>query len=259
MNTLRQRCLAREPLVGSFAAIPHPVAVEVMAASAPDFLCLDWEHAQFSRGELENLVRAADIHRVPALVRVPGHAAESIAAALDSGAAGILVPRVSTAAQAEAAVQAARFPPVGSRGVGPGRAAGYGYRIGEHLGRAAAETLVAVQVETAEGLANARAVAETEGVDLVFVGPGDLAVSLGALGPEGAGRMAEAIGSILRAAREAGKAAGIFCAAPEDAGRWAAAGASFFILGSDTMFLGAAAGQATDAARGLAAAQIVQA
>ena len=76
---------------------------------------------------------------VPAMVRVPGHAPEAIAAALDSGAHGVLVPRVSTAAQARAAVKAARYPPQGERGVGPGRAAGYGYRILEYLAEANAE------------------------------------------------------------------------------------------------------------------------
>ena len=164
-------------MVGTFAAIPHPVAVEVVAQSGPDFLCTDWEHAQIGRDTIENLVRAADIHKVPAMVRVPGHAPEAIAAALDSGAAGVLVPRVSTAEQARAVVKASRYPPQGERGVGPGRAASYGYRIFDYLGRANAEILVAVQVETAEGFANAAEIAATDGVDLVFVGPGDLSVS----------------------------------------------------------------------------------
>ncbi|HEV7254050.1 MAG TPA: aldolase/citrate lyase family protein [Mesorhizobium sp.] len=251
MDDFRQNCLARKPLVGTFAAIPHPVAVEVTAAAGADFLCIDWEHAQFSRDGVENLVRAADLHRVPALVRVPGHAPESIAAALDSGARGVLVPRVSTPAQAQSAVEAARFPPIGSRGVGPGRAAGYGYRIPDYLARANAEVVLALQVETAEGLANAEAIAATEGADVIFVGPGDLSVSLGATGPAGADRLAAAIEAILAAALQNGKAAGIFCATPADAGRWAAVGASFFILASDTMVLGAGFRREFEAARDL--------
>ncbi|TIU32071.1 MAG: 4-hydroxy-2-oxovalerate aldolase, partial [Mesorhizobium sp.] len=148
MNEFRRKCVSRENLVGSFAAIPHAVAIEVMAQSGLDFLCIDWEHAQISRDLVEGMVRAADVHRVPTMVRVPGHGSEAIAAALDSGAQGVLVPRVSSAGQAMMAVQASRYPPAGERGVGPGRAAGYGYRIPEYLAAANDRTVVAVQVET---------------------------------------------------------------------------------------------------------------
>lgn len=251
MDGFRQDCIGRKHLVGSFCAIPHPVAVEVMALSGLDFLCIDWEHAQMSRESIEALVRAADVHRVPAMVRVPGHQPEAIAAALDAGAQGILVPRVSTAAQARTAVRAAAYPPKGERGIGPGRAAGYGYRIPDYLAVANARTVVAVQVETAEGLANIAEIVAVEGVDVVFVGPGDLSVSIGAIGPEGAAALSQAIRAIIAAAVARGRTAGIFCARVEDAGQWAEIGASFFILASDTMFLGAGAssGRATAHAR----------
>ncbi|TPJ63661.1 MULTISPECIES: HpcH/HpaI aldolase/citrate lyase family protein [unclassified Mesorhizobium] len=241
MSGFRHKCICRESLVGSFAAIPHPVAVEVMAQSGLDFLCIDWEHAQISRDMIEAMVRAADIHRVPAIVRVPGHAPEAIAAALDSGAQGVLVPRVSTAAQAQAAVKASRYPPTGERGVGPGRAAGYGYRISEYLAQANDSIVVAVQVETSEGLANIEAIAAVEGVDVIFVGPGDLSVSIDAIGPKGADKLAQAIRRIIDATIAHGRTSGIFCARPQDVAQWATLGASFFILASDTMFLGAGA------------------
>ena len=106
MNNFRSRAVSKSTLVGTFAEIPHPVAIEVTAQAKPDFICIDWEHGQIARDQIENLVRASDIHRVPAMVRVPGHAPEEIAAALDSGAQGILAPRVSTAAQAAAIVKA---------------------------------------------------------------------------------------------------------------------------------------------------------
>ena len=163
MSEFRQKCIGKTSLVGSFAAIPHPVAVEVMALAGLDFLCIDWEHAQIARDTIEAMVRASDVHRVPAMVRVPGHAPEAIQAALDSGAQGVLVPRVSTAAQAAMAVKFSRYPPLGERGVGPGRAAGYGYRIPEYLAAANDRIVVAVQVETSEGLANIEAIAAVDG------------------------------------------------------------------------------------------------
>jgi len=172
------------------------------------------------------------------MVRVPGHASESIAGVLDAGAAGVLVPRVSTAAQAKAAVMATRYPPVGERGVGPGRAAGYGYRIPDYLKRANESLVLAIQIETAEGLANVEEIVAVEGVDVVFIGPGDLSVSLDAMGPTGAGKLDAAILTIAKSARAAGKAVGIFRPSPEDIGKWSEAGISFYLLASDTMFLG---------------------
>jgi 4-hydroxy-2-oxoheptanedioate aldolase len=252
MKDFRRNAVAKAQLVGTFAEIPHPVAIEVMAQAKPDFICIDWEHGQIARDQIENLVRASDLHNVPAMVRVPGHAPEEIAAALDSGALGILVPRVSTAAQAAAVVKASRYPPLGERGVGPGRATGYGYRIFDYLVEANASTVVAVQVETAEGLANADKIAATEGVDVVFVGPGDLSVSLDVYRPDGAAKLAKAIEKIIQATLKHGKASGIFCGRPEDVGRWAEKGASFFILASDTMFLGAAAAAGLAEARSAA-------
>jgi len=239
MQNFRGRCTGGGIAIGTFAAIPHPVAIEVVAASGVDFICIDWEHAQISRERIEDLVRAADIHGVPAMVRVPGHAPESIAAALDAGAAGVLVPRVSTAEQARAAVQATRYPPAGARGVGPGRAAAYGYRIPDYLAAANENLLLAIQVETAEGLANIDAIAAIDGVDVIFIGPGDLSVSIDAMGPAGAKKLNAAIETIAKAAIRAGRTSGIFRPSADDIGTWTQSGIRFFILASDTMFLGA--------------------
>lgn len=244
MMNLRQASAKGGMLVGTFCAIPHPVAIEVTAASGLDFLCIDWEHSQIDRERIEDLVRASDVHGVPAMVRVPGHAPESIAAALDAGARGVLVPRVGTADQARQAVEATRYPPHGTRGVGPGRAAGYGYGIPDYLARANDTICLAVQVETAEGLANIEDIAQVEGIDVIFIGPGDLSVSLGAMGPAGKDRLHQAIDQIAARSLAAGKAVGIFRPDATDAGEWAAKGISFFVLASDTMFMGASAANA---------------
>ncbi len=249
MSDFRRNCIEQKLLIGTFAAIPHPVAIEVTAAAGVDFLCIDWEHSQIGRERIEDLIRAADVHRVPAMVRVPGHAAEDIAAVLDAGAAGVLVPRVSTAEQARAAVKATRYPPLGTRGVGPGRAAAYGYRIPDYLAKANDELLLAIQVETAEGLANVAEIAAVDGIDLIFVGPGDLSVSIDAMGPAGADRLDAAIRSITQTALSACRAVGIFRPSSDDIGAWSEAGISFFMLASDTMFLGASLAAGVDAAR----------
>lgn len=249
MYHFRKKCVSHDRLIGTFCAIPHPVAVEVVAASGVDFLCIDWEHSQIGRERIEDLIRAADVHKVPAMVRVPGHTPEWIAAALDAGASGVLVPRISTAEQARMAVMASRYPPAGARGVGPGRAAGYGYRIPDYL-KSANETLaVAIQVETAEGLANIDDIVRVDGVDLIFIGPGDLSVSIDAMEPAGQDKLNAAIVRIATAAREAGKAVGIFRPSADDVGKWSKHGISFYMLASDTMFLGAGLAAGAAAAR----------
>lgn len=239
MSGFRQTCIAFGRVTGTFTAIPHPVAVEITAAAGPDFICIDCEHAQIGRERVEDMIRAADLHRVPAMVRVPGHAPEAIASALDTGAAGVLVPRVSSADEARAAVDATRFPPVGRRGVGPGRAAGYGYRIAETLKSANDAIVLAIQIETAEGLAAIEEIAAVEGIDVIFIGPGDLSVTIDAMGPENADRLDAAIRRIAEAARAAGKAVGLFRPDGSDVAAWERVGISFYIIGSDAMMLSA--------------------
>ncbi len=249
MTDFRKRCVAHDRIVGIFCAIPHPVAIEVCAAAGPDFLCIDWEHAQISRERIEDLIRAADVRHVPAMVRVPGHASEWTAAVLDAGAAGVLVPRISTAEQARAAVKAARFPPIGERGLGPGRATSYGYHIPDYLAAANERLVLAIQVETAQGLDNIDEIVAVDGIDVIFVGPSDLAASLGATTPADADRLNAAITTIAKATRRAGKVAGIFRPNTADTGKWADAGATFFILGSDTRYLGAGIAAGMEAGR----------
>ena len=220
MTDFRERCIGKASLIGTFAAIPHPVAVEVTAQSGLDFICIDWEHAQIARDTIENMVRAADVHRVPAMVRVPGHAPEAIAAALDSGARGVLVPRVSTAAQA-----AARGEGVALSAAGRARRRARTRRRlrlphprisrRRQCGRSWSRS----RSRPPKGSPMSTEIAATDGVDVVFVGPGDLSVSIDAIGPAGADRLGQAIETIIGAALAHGKVAGIFCAKPEDVGR----------------------------------------
>ncbi|MFV0491523.1 MAG: HpcH/HpaI aldolase family protein [Pseudorhodobacter sp.] len=249
MPGFRARVIAPEPMAGSFCAIPHPSAVEICAATGPDFLCLDGEHAPIGRERCEEMIRAAQLHRVPVIVRVPGHLSDSIAGVLDSGADGVLVPRISTAEEARAAVAATRYPPQGVRGVGPGRAAGFGYGIPDYLASANDRILLAVQAETPGALENIDEIAAVEGLDMIFIGPGDLGVTLGALGPKGRPRLTAAIKRITKAAHAAGKPVGIFCATGKEVRKWRALGISFFIIANDARHLGQATTRSLEEAR----------
>nr|WP_048645395.1 aldolase/citrate lyase family protein [Nitratireductor soli] len=248
MKNLREKIRSRTPVVGTFAALPHPMAVEIVARGGFDCLCIDWEHTQLGRERLEDMLRAADCRATPAIVRLPGHDPEAISAALDAGAAGILAPHVSTVEEALAIARAARFPPHGTRGAGPGRAAGYGYGVFDYVARANEEIVVAVQIETAQGLENIAAIAALDEIDLLFIGPGDLALSIGALGDGGAERLDAAMETIIDHCGNAGRAVGLFRPSADDLPRWVSRGASFFLISSDAMLMGAAATATADAA-----------
>ena len=220
MTDFREQCIGKAKLIGTFAAIPHPVAVEVTAQSGLDFVCIDWEHAQIARDTIENMVRAADVHRVPAIVRVPGHAPEAIAAALDSGAQGVLVPRVSTAAQATMAARRRRaIRRRASAASGPGGPPATATASSNISPAPMRKSSSRSRWRPPKGSRTSTRSRRPDGVDLVFVGPGDLSVSIDAIGPAGAAGSLEAIETIIGAALAHDKVAGIFCARPEDVGR----------------------------------------
>jgi 4-hydroxy-2-oxoheptanedioate aldolase len=229
---------AGEGLVGTFVQGHDPAAMELLAGLGLDLVCVEAEHSAMGPETVRALVAAAELGGAPALVRVSGNDPTAVAAALDAGAQGVVVPRVDSPAEAAAAVAAARYPPVGSRGLGPGRAAAYGGDIPAYLARADADLLLAVQVESRAAVDDLDALLEVDGVDMFFVGPGDLACSLGIADPRDPELLAT-IESILRRTAGGGRLTGIFAADPEAAERWRAAGADLVILGSDFTWLAA--------------------
>ncbi len=201
-----------------------------------DFVCVEAEHSAMTRATVQELVATAGAHT---LVRVADNTVVEISGALDAGAAGVIVPRVNSAEEAAAAVRASRFPPAGARGIGPSRATGYGRSILEYFARADAEIAVGVQIETTAALGAARAIAEVEGLDFVFVGPGDLAASMGV--PFGGEQVDGAVQSILEIARDAGRPAGVWAPSAAGAKRWLDAGFQFVVVGSELGLLAEAA------------------
>jgi 4-hydroxy-2-oxoheptanedioate aldolase len=230
-------------------SIPHPVSAEICARQGLDLLCIDAEHAMIDRADVEAMVRSCDLGGTAAMVRVPSSAPEWIATALDAGAEAVLVPRVSSVDVARDIVAASRLPPLGLRGAGPGRASGYGYDIQAYVGTANEHILVAVQIETMAGLDCVEEIAAVEGIDMLFVGPFDLALSLGAVGEDGAARLDQAIKRVAAAGREAGKALGIFRPSAADLPHWREYGFGLFLIGSDAMFMGRGLAEMRESAR----------
>jgi 4-hydroxy-2-oxoheptanedioate aldolase len=238
------RLLGGEQLVGSFLQLPSLSSAEALARSRWfDFLCVEGEHSSLGLTDVASLVRVVDLAGLPCLVRAGDGDFAAIATGLDAGASGVIVPRVESRAEAEHAVFAAHFPPDGGRGVGPGRASMFGADIDAYVEAARKQTLVCVQVESRAGVEHLEEIASTL-VDLVFVGPRDLALSY-ALDPlRDASALRELAAGVLARSRELGKLTGIYCGGADEARSWLAAGVSIVIVGSDLAFLSVGATQA---------------
>jgi 2-keto-3-deoxy-L-rhamnonate aldolase RhmA len=174
----------RTPAVGTWLQLGSHAAARLLAAQGLlDWLLVDFEHAPIDPGAAATLLGSvADVSRgrVTPLARVAVGAVETIKHALDAGAQGVIVPMVRDAAEVRRAVRWARFPPAGERGAGSlGAHLGLGVSRPEYLRLANAETLVGVQIETADALANLDAILDVPGVDLCFIGPNDLHLALG--------------------------------------------------------------------------------
>lgn len=230
----RAALVARVQLVGCFIKTPHPTVIEVLGATDLDFLVLDGEHSPFDKTSINLCLLAARAVGMPVLVRVPDDNPAFILNVLDCGAAGVVVPHVTSVDQAERLSRAMRYLP-GGRGIaGTTRAGGYGaLPLPEHRERAAAEVTLICQIEDREGVENAGAIAAVDGVDALFVGRADLTVSYGK-SDFGDPEIAALCGEVLGAK---GATTGLFVAPTEDMSPWRDKGASFFLSGSDHSFL----------------------
>lgn len=165
--------------IGSWLQLSDPALTEMMAAAGFDWLTIDLEHTSTSISEAAELIRVGSLAGVPMLVRLSAHDPAQIKRVLDAGAQGIIAPMVSSRADAERIVEAASYPPSGSRGVGLARAQGYGRSFDAYRDGQAWNTLVIAQIEHIDGVKNLGAILDVAGIDGFFVGPYDLSGSLG--------------------------------------------------------------------------------
>ena len=189
--------------MGTFIGTASPVAAEVCAAAGVDWVLLDLEHGAGGEEQVRDVVPAAGSYGVPTVVRVESAARIRMGRVLDSGAAGIMLPRLNTADEVAEAIRHLRYPPAGDRGVATyNRACRFGLDPGA-LDRANAEVLGVVQVESATAVGDADQIAGLDGVDVLFVGPRDLSHDLGVPGDLTAPAFVEAIEHVLAACRRA--------------------------------------------------------
>ncbi|MGH3144485.1 MAG: HpcH/HpaI aldolase family protein [Rubrobacter sp.] len=250
MNPLREVWEAGRTAFGLWSVVPGAFGAEILAGTGVDYVCVDQQHGVIGYDAMVPMLQAIDADGAAPITRVLSGDPYGIMKSLDAGAWGVIVPLVNSAAEAERAVAACRYPPRGVRSYGPVRAAGVvGSRDPERLG---GDVLCLVMVETREALENVGEIAATPGLDGIYIGPSDLALSLG-LSPTleiREDRHAEAIERIRDACASNGIVAGIQAPSGEWARRHAEAGFDMVTVAADASLLRASAFQEVSVARG---------
>ncbi len=174
----RSRLCNHDRLLGILLTMPLPALAEICADAGFDWLFLDMEHGSLELRDVERIAQTVN-DRCPCVVRVPINDRMWIGKVLDLGVSGGIIPQIRNAAEAGAAVHAAKYPPRGGRGIGVGRAARYGANLARYLENADEEIALIAQIEHKDAVANVEAIAGVEGVDALMIGPGDLSASYG--------------------------------------------------------------------------------
>ncbi|PRI09974.1 HpcH/HpaI aldolase family protein [Leucobacter massiliensis] len=241
--TLRERLDAADrPLIGLWACAGSPVTAEIVAGSGCDWVLLDAEHSPNGLESILAQLYAMSAYPAAPLVRPPFGDTVTIKQYLDLGAQNLLVPMVDSAEQAAEIVRAVRYPDGsaggGVRGVGSALARSARWnRVEGYLGRASETISLTVQIESRAAVEDVERIVATDGVDAIFVGPSDLAASMGLLGQQSHPDVVAAVLRAIAAARAAGKPAGVNAFVPADAERYIEAGAAFVAVGADVAIL----------------------
>lgn len=229
---------ADRALAGIWVCSGSALVAEICAGAGLDWTLIDMEHSPNSLESVTAQLQAIAAYPTTAMVRVPINDWVIIKQVLDTGAQNILVPMVSSAGEARAAVEAMHYPPRGRRGVGSALARSARWnRVEGYLQDAAEHVSLFVQIETAEAVANAAEIAAVDGVDGLFVGPSDLAASMGLLGQQSHPEVVAAVHNTFEVAQAAGKPVGVNAFDPEVAQGYIDAGAAFVLVGADVALL----------------------
>lgn len=237
VNAFKHHLAAGDRQIGLWLTLGSAFAAEAVAGAGFDWLLLDMEHSPADLETVLAQLQAVSAYRATPIVRPPTNDTVAIKRLLDIGVQGLLIPYVQSAEEAAAAVAAIRYPPRGVRGVSATtRATRFG-RVADYGRRAEAELCLLVQVETEEALRQLEAIAGVDGVDGVFIGPGDLAASMGHLGQPGHPAVKAAVLDAIARLKRLGAPSGLLTGDAEFAETCLAQGASFVAVGVDAAML----------------------
>jgi 4-hydroxy-2-oxoheptanedioate aldolase len=235
-NRFKESLSGAAPQLGLWVSLCNAASAEVAAHSGADWLLVDMEHAPNEVATVADQLRAVG-DAASVIIRPPTSEPVVTKRLLDIGAKTLMFPMIDTPEQARAVVAWTRYPPHGQRGIsGVVRASGYGRDAG-YVARAAAETCVIVQAETPLALSNIEAIAAVEGVDAIFIGPGDLAAAMGYVGQMNAAPVQQAIADAISRINRSGKSAGVLAYGQPAAANAISQGACFVAVGADTWIL----------------------
>lgn len=247
-NIVKEKLKKGDTVHGIFASNADDTQSELLAMLGWDFLVFDGEHGFLEAKDMGNLSRTCELHQVTPIVRIPGMHPQTVNRYMDAGAHGAIFPMINSAAEAEGAIQAMKYPPRGKRGLAGPRTADFGLTapLDEYIQQANRETLVITQVETREAIANLDEVLDIEEIDCVFVGPTDLSTNMGLCGQLDHPEVKGAIAQIAKAVAKSGKALGIYVKDSDSArycrdelgARFIATGVSFLVARGSIAYLG---------------------
>lgn len=241
-SEIKKKLRAGQVTLGSWMSMAHPSIAEILGAAGYEWVVIETEHTAIDNSEVLRLLIAIEHAGAVPLVRLAWVDPIQCKAVLDSGAAGVLVPMVNTREEAELAVKMVKYPPLGYRGVGLARAQGYGEKFAEYVKDANDSTLLIVQIEHKDAVANIEEILDVPGIDGTFIGPYDLSMSMGLPGQLEHPAIVEARRKVLDATKRRGLAAGIHLVHPDRAADGIAGviaeGYQFIALGTDILFLG---------------------
>ena len=236
-NAFKHAIAAGQQQIGLWCSLASHVSVEIVAGSGYDWLLLDTEHSPNEIPMVLSQLQATMENKVHPIVRPPWNDMVTIKRYLDMGVQTLLIPVVQSAEEAAAAVAYTRYPPHGVRGFSGGSRSSRFGRIKDYHTRCEQEICVLVQVETQKGLDNLDEIVAAEGVDGVFIGPGDLSAAIGYLGDQNNPAVQQVIVDVIKRIRAGGKAAGILTPDETLARRYMEAGTTFTAVGSDSGIL----------------------
>jgi 4-hydroxy-2-oxoheptanedioate aldolase len=234
LKNFKSRLKEGKPVFGPFMKSTDPAFIEVAGYAGFDFVILDMEHGPVSFEGLQNLIRSALLTNIIPIVRTSDSSEISIAKPLDLGALGVQIPQVTSSEMAIKCVKAAKFFPVGERGVCRFvRAAGYSSMTKDQYFKKANESLVIIQLEGKEAIEDLDNILKVEGYDILFIGPYDLSQSLGVPGQVNHPSVVNAMNDIVRRARAMGIIVGTFTDTAQMAEMWKKAGVQYISYSVD--------------------------
>lgn len=242
LNSFKRALAAGETQIGLFLGLANAYTAEIVAGTGFDWLLIDGEHGPNDLRSIIEQLQALAPYPVRPVVRTVDHDVARIKQLLDGGVQTLMVPMVESAADAEKLVRAMRYPPHGMRGVGTAMARAARWNgVEGYFAHADEEMCLIVQIESMAGLVGLDDILKVAGVDGVFIGPSDLAASMGHLGNPGHPEVKAAVEAAIGKIAAAGKAAGVFSADPVAAEAYRQIGANFLLVGVDASLLRSAA------------------